>query len=358
VTVTTPVYRRPDLQVRLDAPAEASPGFPVNLVATVSEGNGDMGARTDCVLYVDGAEADRARGIWVDAGDAVTCAFTYMFAAPGARRVRVEVAGASPADFDPTNDAAGADVLVNTNGNHYTAVAEDYVETTVQGETSQSTYDRGPVIETQSNTRGRRAVQSGGLYALIRHGVSLAATRIRVSQSTNGGVVHAGAWPDAAEGYPLLAAQSECESTWSDGAMLYLCSAGSTDAGITIVQYIRSTSAVSYFGSRYLRTWFPGAPENVYAVDSLGINAEGASQITVGADYSFSVELADGGSTYRLNATVPLGAPQTRTWTWFPPTGTACTSQYFADAKYRSDICRSHRAETTTRHGYVSGNVQ
>ena len=140
--------------------------------------------------------------------------------------------------------------------------------------------------------------------------------------------------------------------------MLYLCSLGSADAGITLIQYLRSTSNVTYFGSRYVRTWFPGAPENVYAADSFASTTEGASQITVGADYAFAVELVDGGRTYRMNATIPLGAPQTRAWSWFPPTGTRCSSQYFADAKFRSDICRSHRAESITRRGSTSGNVE
>lgn len=358
VTVTAPVYRRPDLQVRLEAPEEATPGFPVNLVATVGEGNGDLGARTDCVLYVDGAEADRARGIWVDAGDAVSCAFTYAFTSPGYHRVLVEAAGASPADFDPGNNVAGATVLATPNAFHYTAVAEDYVETTVQGENSRTTYDRGATIEQQWTTRGRRSVQSGGLYALIRHGMSLDAMHVRVSQSTNGGVVHAGGWPDATEGYPLLASLPQCASEWSEGAMLYLCTVGGADVGVTLVQYLRSTSNVTYFGLRYLRTWFPGAPENVYAEDSYGNDTQGASQIVMGADYSFAVELADGGQTYRLNATVPLGAPQTSTWTWFPPTGTRCSTQYFSDAKFTSEICRYHRAETVTRRGHVSGMMQ
>jgi hypothetical protein len=270
----------------------------------------------------------------------------------------VELAGASPSDFDPANNAAGADVLVNANGSHFTAVAEDYVENTVQSENSRTIYDRGPTIEQQSSSRGRRSVQSASLYALIRHGMSLDAARVRVSQSTNGGAVHAGAWPDAAEGFTLLSSLSECGSSWSEGAMLYLCSVGSADFGITLVQYLRSTSNVTYFGTRYVRTWFPGAPENVYAADSLASTTEGASQITMGASYSFAVELVDGGRTYRLNAAIPLGAPEFRAWSWFPPTGTRCTSQYFADAKFRSDICRSHRAEATTRRGHVSGMVE
>jgi hypothetical protein len=358
VTVTAPVYRRPDLQVSLVAPEEVRPGFPANFVATVREGNGDAGARTDCVLYVDGAEADRARGIWVDAGYAVSCAFTHVFASPGYRRVRVEAVRVSPADFDTDNNSAGATVLVNPNEHGFTAVAEDYLENTFQRDSSRATYDRGPALQQLSTSFGSHARQSGALYALIRHGVSLDATRVRVSQSTNGAVVHSGAWPDPAEGHPLLASQPECASNWSGGVMLYLCSAGSADAGVTIVQYIRSGSAVTYFSSQTLRKWFPGAPDGVYAVDETAVNTEGGPQISMGSDYSFAVELVDGGRTYRLNAKVPLGAPQTRAWTWFPPSGTSCSTQYYTDPKFRWDICRSHHSNVTTRRGHAVGNVE
>ena len=358
VTVTTPVYRRPDLQVRLEAPEEARPGFPVNLVATVREENGDLGARTDCVLFVDGAEADRARGIWVDAGDAVSCAFTYVFASSGYRRVRVEAVRVSPADFDADNNAAGATVLVSPSEHGFTAIAEDYYETTVQKDDSWATYDRGPGLEQHSQTFGSHARQSAALYALIRHGVSLDATQVRVSQSTSGAMVHAGAWPDAAEGHPLLAGQPDCASSWSGGVVVYLCSVGSADAGVTLVQYIRSGSAVTYFSTQNLRRWFPGAPDDVYAVVTSGNTTEGGPQIAMGPNYSFAVELVDGGRTYRLNATVALGAPQSRSWTYFPPSGTSCSTQYYSDAKFRWDICRYHRGDIITRRGYAAGDVE
>jgi len=358
VTVTTSVYRRPDLQVRLEAPETVRPGFPVNFVATVREENGDLGARADCVLYVDGAEADRVRGLWVDAGDAVSCAFTYAFASPGYRRVRVEAARVSPADFDADNNAAGATVLVDPNEFGVTAIAEDYAESTVQKDSSRATYDRGPALEQQSMTFVRYARQSAALYALFRHGVSFEAVRVRVSQSTGGVVVHAGAWPDAVEGYPLLAAQPGCASGWNAGVMLYLCSAGSADAGVTTVQYIRSGSLVTYFGAQHLRRWFPGAPDDVYATESAWNDAQGSPQVAMGPDYAFSVELADGGRTYRMNATVPLGAEQAAMWTYYPPAGTSCSTQYYTDPRFRWDICRYHRGEVTWRRGHAFGQVE
>jgi len=362
VTVTETVHLRPDLRVRLDAPQQVRRGSPVSLVATVSEENGDVGARADCVLSVDGVAVDRANGIWVDAGGSVSCAFTYTFASTGARRVRVEAANVDPADFDPTDNAAEATVQVTDGGSDfdYTATAEDYVETTVQRDSMRTTYDSGQVTEQKSAIQTRHAIQSGALYASMPHGVS-ASTRVRVSQSTNGVTVHAGAWPEAAGGYPVLAAQPGCMSSWNGGVVVYLCSTGPTDGGVTNVQYLRTSSEVTYFGVQHIRTWWADAPDNVYAYsfDVGGGYTELAPQITVGADYSFSVELVDGARTYTLNATVPLGAPQTRTFTFYPPGGTRCSApQYYPDQGLRLDVCRYHRAEVVKRNGSVLGSVE
>ncbi|MFL5383203.1 MAG: hypothetical protein ACJ8GN_11850 [Longimicrobiaceae bacterium] len=361
VTVTETVRLRPDLSVRLDAPRQVARGVPVSLVATVSEENGDVGARADCVLYVDGAEADRARGIWVDAGGTVSCAFTHVFASAGAKRVRVEAANVSPADFDPSNNAAEATVQVTGGGGdfNFTATAEDYVESTMQADSMRTTYDSGQVTEQKSAIQTRHAIQSGALYASMPHGVSLASTRVRVSQSTNGVTVHAGAWPEAAAGYPVLAAQPGCTSSWNGGVVVYLCSTGPADGGVTHVQYLRTTSEVTYFGVQHTRVWWPDAPDNVYAftLEWSGSYTELAPQVTMGADYSFSVELEDGGRTYRLDATVPLGAPQTRTWTFYPPTGWKCSTGYNPEFALRLDVCRYHRAEVTKRNGSAFGSA-
>src|SRR6185295_15059199 len=80
VTLATAVHFRPDLVAsRLDAAAQAPIGAAVNLQGFILERNGEVGARADCVLYVDGTPADRATGIWVDAGGMVACAMTHVF---------------------------------------------------------------------------------------------------------------------------------------------------------------------------------------------------------------------------------------------------------------------------------------
>lgn len=113
VTVTMPVKRRPDVEVDgVAAPARALAGVPMNVVATVSERNGDTGARADCMLSVDGQLSDQARAIWIDAGQTVSCAFQTQVATVGSHKVTVYVTGVSPSDYDQDNISASTMVEV------------------------------------------------------------------------------------------------------------------------------------------------------------------------------------------------------------------------------------------------------
>jgi hypothetical protein len=112
VSVNETVKLRPDLAVKILAAGRPIPGVPYALEATVRELNGDVGARANCVLYVDNVEVDRAPAIWVDAGSMVSCAFSHTFDAPGNRQLRVEANGVTPGDFDTTNNSDSVQIEV------------------------------------------------------------------------------------------------------------------------------------------------------------------------------------------------------------------------------------------------------
>jgi hypothetical protein len=115
VTVTTSVQKRPDIAVAaLISPPRAPVNKPVNMVAVISELNGAIGARTDCVLYVNDVEADRASAIWVDSGDTVSCAFAPTLGTLGTNRLKVRAEGVDPGDWDTANNVFEKDVLVST----------------------------------------------------------------------------------------------------------------------------------------------------------------------------------------------------------------------------------------------------
>jgi hypothetical protein len=113
VTVTVPVKRRPDIAVDgVSAPARALAGSPLNIVASVSERNGDVGAHATCMLSVDGQLVDQARGIWVAAGQTVSCAFQTNVAAVGSHTISVYTTGISPLDWDPSDNSASTSVEI------------------------------------------------------------------------------------------------------------------------------------------------------------------------------------------------------------------------------------------------------
>lgn len=360
VTVTAAVRLRPDLRVSLDAPQNAAPGVPVTLLATVREGNGEVGARTDCVLYVDGAEVDRAVAIWVDAGDPVTCAFSHTFAAEGDHALRVAAERVSPADFDPTNNAAVGTIHVGAQRTvqlSYYASVQDEREQSAQLDSSWSIYDDGRRTLTVQTLTQTTRTQNAQLIGATPHGITMAATQVRVSQSTAGVTVHSGAWANAlGHEYGPVAGELGCMSRWTDGALFYLCSTGTPASGLTSFQYLRTGTAVTYYGETHTSFWYPDAPDNAYTYSypPTGFtDATGQPQIAIGPDYAFLVELVDGGRTYRAEATVPVGAVQNSTWSFYRG-GNQCTTQRYDEFAMRMDICRYHRADVTRRSGFVS----
>lgn len=113
VTITEVVKRRPDpTVVGLTAPAKAFQNTPVTITAAVREGNEDVGAMADCELWVDGALADQAREIWIDAGSEVSCAFAHSFATLGTHQVEVRLTDVAPADWDANNNSATASLEI------------------------------------------------------------------------------------------------------------------------------------------------------------------------------------------------------------------------------------------------------
>lgn len=107
------VVRRPDVAAgSLVLPAQSLPGRRVHVAATIAELNGDVGARFDCVLRVDGVLVDRAVGSWVDAGDAVDCVFATEFATAGTREISVAAVNVAPGDWDDANNSVSSRIDV------------------------------------------------------------------------------------------------------------------------------------------------------------------------------------------------------------------------------------------------------
>jgi hypothetical protein len=299
VTAATAVLLRPDLAVSLVAPPRVEAGTAVPVLATVAETNGDVGARADCVLYVDGAAADRADGIWVDAGDAVACRFSPRLDAPGTRQLEVRLENVTPGDFDPADDAAVAAVFVlRSEQIFYSASAEDrtyashFLRRRIYRESTPDTYDW---IRTDDQA-GR--VQASVLYGSFPRRLSLPFAA-DVSQETGGAVLHAAGYAST---------EGDCVQKWDTaaGVRFSLCtSAGG--GGRTTLEYDRHTGLVTYYSAETLYRRLPGGGQwqLIHSWSSNRVEETGATP-GFGADFTFRVTVRDSTGVWRASPAIPL----------------------------------------------------
>ncbi|HYK01252.1 MAG TPA: hypothetical protein VE974_05815 [Thermoanaerobaculia bacterium] len=113
VSVSETAKLRPDLHVTaINAPGTAIVGSPALISASVRELNGDVGARADCTLRVNGAVIGSAPRIWVNAGGAVSCSFLHTFNTAGNAAIEVLLRNVDPGDYDNSNNALQGSVKV------------------------------------------------------------------------------------------------------------------------------------------------------------------------------------------------------------------------------------------------------
>lgn len=358
VTVDGTIRLRPDLRVALHAPEEVLAGTPVNLLVTATEGNGDVGARADCVLYVDGVEADRARGIWVDAGDAVTCAFTHTFPAAGTPQLRVEVTDVEPGDFDPANNAATGTLRVVQPGPgpsdfSYYAFAEDALLNEVATYNYRIDYPATAQLLLDSltfhtTTRVRNAMFNGWMP----RGVALPLTRVELLQQTGGATVHAAAYTDVAGHEYAPVAGPDCVSRWSGrGMIFYLCT--TLQYQHTSFQYLYYATDVTYVGRSHQHIWYLETGEYYFYNNQwTGGYTDGEPLFEIGPDYTFRVRITDGDQTWQAGARVVLQPDTPWTWTYYEPTGEYCESS--PDPAHPWYRCSTHRGVLTRRVGWAS----
>lgn len=113
ITVREMIKLRPDIVVsNLTNPAKAKRGQTVNIDATILETNGDVGAYTECVLYVNGTAVERIPSVWVNAGGSVACAFMRTFTSVGRYALAVAAENVVPGDYDKSNNSASGSIEI------------------------------------------------------------------------------------------------------------------------------------------------------------------------------------------------------------------------------------------------------
>jgi hypothetical protein len=329
-TVVDTVQLRPDLAATIAAaPATAPARTLVNIVATVRELNGDVGARADCLLSVNGVAADRASEIWVDAGRSVSCAFTTSFAAAGTYRLSVGVTGVVPGDYDTANNTVSTSIrVIDPVALAYGASVRDQSYAYAYDYTQHLESARGNREWERDETMTYEGREQGSyISATLPRAVSFPLTRLEVSQATNGVTFHSAVYENISPDWGYTYSYSSGGVTYTyntfsayteatNGAFVQviLVSGTATDAsGVaapwTSVHYYRFAGDVTYRGAIYERSWNPSAEEaGSYYVTNASGDWYRPPAVDYGGDFTFRVLLNDRGTLYGATPTIPLRA--------------------------------------------------
>ena len=312
VTLADAVHLRPDLGTYLQGPNEAGLGIAVNFDGFVWEQNGELGARANCVLYVDGIAVDRADGVWVDAGGLIDCAMTHVFQSSGTYSVELRVENVNPGDYDDANNRSTMSIRVSSPHEFATFQfqASSIYDTTWYRYVQQFTYGDGSVERWDQTYFRKQMSQYASLNGLIPRMLEFPIT-LRGEMSTNGLTVNALDLTYASAEY-VDWQQGYCVSTYAfyGGANTYVCVF--TDgpyAGYTQVQYDWWGAAEArYHSESYVSHWDPtGQLSEQYIVSDWEGNL--GPTVTFGPEFSGRIAVWGAGDTEptTAQATIPIG---------------------------------------------------
>jgi hypothetical protein len=282
VTVQTPVRLRPDLEVsNVQAPPRALAGSPpVHVSALVRELNGDVGARATCALSLDGTQVDQSEGIWVDAGDAVTCGFMVAFDAvstPGIHTLSVSVANVVPGDWDTANNSASTsievdrDLQMSRSGSAFQRTQTSYNNFEQHYD---HTYTCGLVcfVVHDFYTEVRSTISwsyTAALYATSTEEISFPVSHAELGITSGGATLDAQAFDNLQATSTFGDATNGGSCAWgvNTGAEFHLCGVHSPSGHSTTLSYTRNGGAVTYLAYNYRRydlcyVYFP--PYDIY----------------------------------------------------------------------------------------------
>ena len=322
VTIDAPVLLRPDLAVvGIQRPPRAMRNTAVPIVAVVRELNGDLGTWADCVLYVNGVEADRAYGIWVDAGGTVTCAMMHMFRTIGESTLEVRLENVGLGDYDTANNAGTTriPVMFVRSDFYFDAFAEDV--TFSERSKYESTWRNasgsvGDEWSVEREASGR--VQQSSLYAYMPRAVSFPLGELFARQYTNAGTVHQMLFRNLPADWTwespydrqTCASRSYVHFTagrgWVSVCSYQLLTPENSVAGFTTVSYHRYAGDVTYASRGHSHFW----NRDLGIDDVYWHNYEGQDVVgrfaSYGLEWALFIRVIDQGSLHTVNPFVGM----------------------------------------------------
>jgi len=327
------VRYRPDVAVQMvDAPGLAPVNTMVQVNATVVERMGELGAHTDCVLKVDGAQVDVAPGIWVDASGSAVCRFTTSFASGGLHTIQVVAQNVKPGDYDDSNNAFSRQIQVQNSATLYYDMAvmdqpQTQTTTTDSYYTSTATTPDEHKVETSNNY-----AQTRQLYGTIPAAIGDVKRIVFNDTSAGKGLSSVTVTLPAFTQSPVD--PTFCDSSTTNMSMLndfdmtdgravtvIRCFNATTNQGTTIVSVAFSASDNTFYSSNTCKSLALGcAPGDVLQ------GAPDGKIVTLGGDYAADFTLEDGSVyTAKPNMNLPVVSGSTTPSTTVMP----CTATDF-----------------------------
>ena len=246
--LTTTAVRRPDLSVlSVDGPTQTYPNASVTFFAPVSELNGSMGARSNCVLSIDGAAVDEAAGIWVDANGLVTCQFSYVFQLTGTYTVTVSATNVNPGDWDNANNVATHQITVVTPG---TPISFGQLSVEEQAYEYLNTATRTGAYPIESSTGGSQLVTRVNFFGTTATAVPGPIKGVQATISSGGVTMHEATLTQLTSyRYVSGGATVDCADYSLNGETANSCTSRYPDgSGSSWFAYAHSTGTVTYYG--------------------------------------------------------------------------------------------------------------
>ena len=291
------VKLRPDLRVNsVTAPVHALVGFPTIIRVSLSELNGDTGARANVRVLANGSEVDRIDGVWVDAGDSVDVSLATVFESAGPTDLQVVVDGMNPGDWDDSNNSGTAHTQVY-------AEADSFYSWTATAHEDTTTTSRSSVTSWEENHYdGGGTTQRFHLDAQTAAHANLSSLNATVSAESDGVTViperTAGDWNRHSTPF------TTCTDSTSGGVEAVVCNdiPGSrfyrTDRSQVTIDF--GNSAISYHSWGYNK-WIrdPSSPTGYATVDVTYIAPNSVTPL--GTTATMHVMLSDGTTLWKAD---------------------------------------------------------
>lgn len=339
-TAQATVARRPDLSVVfVSTPTFAVKGRVGHVRTAIAENNGQLGARANVRLLIDGTEVDRAENVWVNAGGRVNVAFAPILEAEDGRHdFTVVVDSVTPGDWDESNNSRTESERV------YDVLDEFYSWSAKASEREFDNYNYS------TRSWSEQTVHDQGVEQTFRlQGTILAALNLETLTLTATGVT---------DGNPLFE-RSTTEFTLFDTPVNSRCAMSFDSTEVTVCRNLETelisvdinyaTADATYRSWGWRTRQNPFAPEEpMYTFDTT--REEHSLQSRFGNTVALSYTLSDG----------------TNHWTVEPFISSLSTSTSSTNIPYRctfnsftrETVCSERRNSSTTRSGSANGQAE